>query len=105
MRGSGCKLDISQLSFVLTISNNLLAANDFLLLSPKALCLRVGLLRHLYFSQLHLSLIQDLLSLVGVEPFEVVRLNAMRSKHGLRSRWVFGHKIMIIGKVDIALGL
>jgi hypothetical protein len=105
LRGPSCKLDFSQLSFVLTVGNHLLTAKSFLLLGPKALCLLVGLPCHFCFSKLHLSFIHDLLSLFSVETFEVVRLDAMRSKHGLCSRWVFCHKVMIIGEVDVGLGL
>ena len=40
--------------------------------------------------------------LLGAETLEVVRLDAMRSKHGLLGCCVLGHKIMIHGEVHVS---
>jgi hypothetical protein len=65
--------------FVSTIGEYLLAAQMLLLQSPQAIFILSLFLCHLGFLQLEVSLIENLLLLLSVHTFKVVRLDSMGS--------------------------
>ena len=70
--------NISELAFVLTISEDLLAAQVLLLLSKQAFGICLMFTRHLSLTHLHLTLIHNSLLLLGVHALEVVGLDTVR---------------------------
>ena len=78
LSGSSTIGNISELAFVLTIGEDLLAAQVLLLLSEQTFGICLLFTRHLSLTHLHLAFIHNSLLLLSVHALEVVGLDAMR---------------------------
>lgn len=102
---TGARSDVSELSLVLAVSKNLLAAEVLLLHGPEALLFFLCFLCHVCLFQLQVALEHHGVLLLLVESLEVVRFDTVRSEHGLFSLGILGHEIVVVGVVNISAGL
>ena len=90
---------------MLTIGENLLAAQSFLLKSPEAILLLLLFASHLGFTHLHLTLVHNCTFLFLAESLKVVGLDTVRGKHRLLCLRVLSHKVVVVGMIDISASL
>jgi hypothetical protein len=92
--------DLSLLSLVVPICEDLHSSELFLLKGPHLLLLLLKLLGLLLFHDLLLSLVEDLSFLIIIETFEVVGLHSMVSQLGLGCHWILSHEVISGSVVD-----
>ena len=90
-------LNISMLSFHLSVSKNLLSSNCFLLHRIKLFFLLFLLFHHACFSNLLRSFKSDLVDLLLVEAFKVIWLDSVWGQHADLSLRIFSHEVVIGG--------
>ena len=86
---------------MLTIGEDLLAAQVLLLLCPESVGVLFVLAGHLSLANLHVALVHHVSRLLSIEALEVVWFHAMWCQHGLLGRWVFSHEVVSICIVNI----
>ena len=97
--------DLAQASLVGASGEYLLSSQMLLLHSPHLVLVLVLFFSHCCFFHLHVSLVHDLLPLLGIHTLKVVWFDSVGSKSGNFSLWVLSHKVVIVGMIDIGLSL
>lgn len=103
--GSDTGSNLTELSLVFSIGENLEASILLSLHGEESLGFLFVLFKHFLFFKLVGSLVEDGLLLSGVQPLEVVWLHSVWGEGGLLSGWVLGHEVMGEGELFIMSGL
>lgn len=86
---------------MVSVGEDLLAAQVFLLHGPETLLLLLGLLEHIHFFHLEGTLIHHGSRLFSIESLEVVWLDAVGGQHRLLCLRVLRHEVVIVSEFNI----